>query len=140
MKILTQQNMGMKGFHGYIGDQTNMFDSFGEPLYVGDIVIVSNQDKFAKQNHYLGNEYGIAFVCEEVYEIVNWTNKNQQYIMGIADIWNNNVFAENHINFDDDYWENLINLMGGWIVHKIKDHSKLAIGECIEFIYVEEVQ
>jgi hypothetical protein len=139
MKIITQTDGGMRGFHGFVGDKTNMSDSFGNPLSIGDVVIVSNQDEFAKQNKWLGNEYGIAFVCEEKTEIANWTGQNHQYIMGIAAIWDSEVFKNNEINYEDDYWDDLYNLMNGWIVHKIKDHNKLAIGEQIDFLFIEDV-
>lgn len=136
MKILTQENQGMRGFHGRIGDPTNMFDSFGNPLFVGDVVITSNQDKFSKQNQYLGNEYGIAFVCEENTSIANWTGRDHQYVMGIATIWDSDVFKNIPIDFN---WDELYEQMDGWIVHKIKDYSQLAIGERIGFLYVDEL-
>ena len=139
MKILTQGKGGLKGFHGYVGDKTNMCDSFGNPLSVGDVVITSNQDDFSKKNRYLGNEYGIAFVCEEKTNIANWTNENKQYIMGIADIWNDTAFSDYKIDFTGDYWDALYALMDGWIVHKIKDFKDVVDGERIEFLYVEEL-
>lgn len=140
MKIITQKDGGMKGFHGFVGDKTNMFDSFGNPLFVGDIVITVNQDEFSRKNRYLGNEYGIDFVCEEKTDIANWTNRNFQYIMGIADTWNNEVFENNVINFEEEYWDELCTLMDGWIIRKIKDHSQLAIGERIDFLFIEDVK
>jgi hypothetical protein len=138
VKILTQGN-GLKGFHGRVGDLTNMFDSFGNELYVGDVVIISNQDQYSKQNKYLGNEYGLSFVCEENTDIADWTNHNHQYVNGIASIWDSDVFGANPVDFSSDYWDALLERSEGWIVHKIKDHKNLAIGERIEFLYVDEV-
>lgn len=136
MRILTQSDQGVSGFHGRIGDETNMQDSFGNNLYVGDVVIVSNQNEFEKANKYLGEEYGISFVCEEKTDVANWTGQDKQYIMGIADSWNSHVFKKHLIDFQTDYWDELHKLMNGWIVHKVKDHRDLAIGERIGFLYV----
>jgi len=140
MRILTQAGQGIKGYHGTIGTPTNMFDSFGNPLFVGDIVIISNQDKFSKQNKYLGNEYGIEFVCEENTNIANWTGRNHQYVLGIATVWDSDVFCNNNIDFDSDYWDELYKQMDGWIVHKVKDYKELVISEKIGFLYVDEVE
>lgn len=139
MRILTQAGQGMRGFHGYIGKPTNMFDSFGNPLFVGDLVITSNQDKFSKQNKYLGNEFGVAFVCEEDSNITNWTGRDHQYIMGVSSIWDSEVFERHNIDFNDDYWDLLYDIMEGWIVHKVKDHSLVTNGEKWDFLYVDDV-
>ena len=55
-------------------------------------------------------DFGIEFVCEENTDVSSWTGKNRQYVMGIASIYN-----------------------------KVKDHSRLAIGEKITFLSVVDV-
>ena len=140
VKILTQNGQGLAGFHGRIGAPTKMRDSFGNKLFVGDVVIASNQDAFEKKNKYLGDEYGIDFVCEENIKSAEWTGKNQQYVMGLADHWNSDAFENNAIDFSGDYWDGLQAIMYGWIIHKIKDFDTLAVGERIGFLYVDEVE
>ena len=140
MRILTQSDGGIKGYHGTVGSTTNMVDSFGNKLFVGDVVVTSNQDDFAKKNGYLGEEYGVHFVCEENTAIANWTGQDQQYVMGIASIWNSGKF--NDINkldaeeFNDFIW----NKMEGWIIHKVKDYKDLVSGEKLGFLYVQDVE
>jgi hypothetical protein len=139
MRILSQNNEGMKGYHGTLGTPTNMYDSFGNKLFVGDVVIVSNQDRYAKANKYLGDDYGIAFVCEENVSIARFTDENRQYVMGIANIWNDKAFEDYPIDYNTDYWDDLLSSKDGWIVHKVKDWSKVVNGERIGFLYVDEV-
>lgn len=132
MKILTQAGQGFQGYHGKVGTPTNMFDSFGEPLFVGDVVKISNQSD-------IGEEYGTHYVCEEDTSIASWTGKNHQYVMSIGGTWNNEFFADHPIDYESDYWDNLLELSDGWIVHKVKDHSQVTIGERWDHLYVDDV-
>ena len=79
MRILSQTN-DIKGYHGTIGTQTNMYDYRGEKLCVGDVVCLTTFSVDGVKEY----DFGIEFVCEENTNIANWTGKNHQYVMGIA--------------------------------------------------------
>jgi hypothetical protein len=140
MRILTQSDGGIKGYHGDVGSRTNMVDSFGNELFIGDIVVTSNQDEFAKKNGYLGEEYGIHFVCEENITIADWTGQDHQYVMGIASIWDSSKFNDINDLDDEKFNDFLWNKMDGWIVHKVKDYKDLVAGEKLEFLYVQDIE
>lgn len=142
MKILTQLQQGWRGYHGTLGKVTNMFDSFGEPLFIGDVVLVVNQNEFSRKERYLGNEYGLSFVCEEDVSIVSWTGKSKQYVDGVSSICSNDVFNENSITehfFEGDYWDKLMEITDGWIITKMKSYETLVDGESIGPFHVQEV-
>ena len=59
--------------------------------------------------------------------------------MGIANVWNNDLFAGFDFN-DNECWEKLLIKTGGWIVHKIKDWKELAEGEKWGLLYMQEIE
>ena len=87
MRILSQTN-DIKGYHGTIGTPTNMYDYRGEQLFVGDVVCLTTFGVDGKKEY----DFGIEFVCEENIDIANYTGKNHQYVMGIANTYNNEKF------------------------------------------------
>lgn len=153
MLIISQENQGIKGYHGTVGAPTNMVDSFLNPLFIGDQVIVSNQSEYEKANKFLGTEYGLDFVIEENPDIANWTSKHQQFVNGIASIWDNHAFdilrssnpnwfispEDREEDEEEEYWDELYQFMGGWIVHKVKDYKDLVVGEKIGYLHIQEV-
>ncbi len=118
MRILTQNNGGLEGYHGTIGTPTNMFDSEGNPLFIGDVVEMFHANTYPNlKTEY--QPYGVGYVCEENIEIADWTGKNSQYVMGLASLWNNHVFEEHPVDFSipltdsltNTYWKNTLRTM-----------------------------
>lgn len=108
-----------------------MCDSGGNPLFVGDIVTMYHKDYPDKS---------IGFVCEEDHTYAHWTNTENQYVMGIASIWNSNKFqAITASIYDDNILEQIDTIAEGWIINKVKDFAELVIGEHWGFLYVREV-
>jgi len=129
--IILSQTEGTDGYHGTIGSPTNMYDSNGNPLFVGDIVTL---------HHVEYPDKSVAFVCEENHRFVNWTGKEDQFVMGIASIWNSEKFKKVTTSvYDDDILEQIDSISEGWIVKKVKDFAELVIGEHLGFLYVREV-
>lgn len=136
MRILSQTN-DIKGYHGTIGTPTNMYDYCGERLFVGDVVFLTTFGVDGKKEY----DFGIEFVCEENTNIANWTGKNQQYVMGIASIYNNENFKVlDGIEINTGEWGEKFDMIDrDFRVYKVKDHSLLAIGEKIDFLSVVDV-
>ena len=115
-----------------------MYDYRGEQLFVGDVVCLVTFGVDGKKAY----DFGIEFVCEENTSIANWTGKNHQYVMGIADIYNNENFKvldEVEINTEEQ-GEKLYTIDSDFRVYKVKDYSSLAIGEKITFLSVIDVE
>lgn len=130
MIILSQTN-GIDGYHGTVGTPTNMCDTNGNPLYVGDLVTMYHKDYPDKS---------IGFVCEENHSYAKWTEEENQYVMGIASIWNSERFKQVTARiYDDAIYEQIDNISDGWIIKKVKDFAELVLGEHWEFLYVVEV-
>ena len=136
MRILSQTN-DIKGYHGTIGTPTNMYDYRGEQLFVGDVVCLETFNADGKKSC----DYGIEFVCEENTIIANWTGKNHQYVMGIADIYNSDNFKVlDGFELNTKEWcKKFYTIDSDFRVYKVKDHSLLAIGEKIDFLSVVDV-
>ena len=136
MRILSQTN-DMQGYHGTIGTPTNMYDYCGERLFVGDVVCLVT---FGVNGRQLYN-FGIEFVCEENTSIANWTGKNYQYVMGIADTYNSDNFKVlDGVKINSEEWrEKFDTIDSDFRVYKVKDHSLLAIGEKIGFLSVVDI-
>ena len=136
MRILSQTN-DKKGYHGTIGTPTNMYDYRGERLFVGDVVCLATFDVDEKKAY----DFGIEFVCEENTSIADWTGKNRQYVMGLADIYNNENFKVlDDIELNTEEWYKKFNAIDSdFRVYKVKDRSQLAIGEKIRFLSVIDV-
>ena len=127
--IILSQTHGLDGYHGTLGNGTNMCDSDGNPLFVGDIVSMHHAD--------YPDEKSVAFVCEEDHQYVNWTGTQQQYVPGISSIWNSEKFKQVTASiYDDAILEQINNLSYGWVVKKVKDFAELTIGERCGFLYV----
>jgi hypothetical protein len=129
--IILSQTETTDGYHGTVGTPTNMCDSNGNPLFVGDIVTMYHKDYPDKV---------VGFVCEENHQYAHWTNNEQQYVMGIADVWNSIKF--NSISesiYDDAILEHINNISEGWIIKKVKDFAELMVGEHWGFIYVRDI-
>jgi hypothetical protein len=125
MKILSQTK-DIRGFHGEIGKLTNMYDSNGNLLYVGDLVAVYYNSEL---------QLSIEWVCEEDHRYANWTSDEKQYVMGIAGIWNNNNFD---VSFHtcDEFYEMLETFDKGWYVKRIKSYIDVVENEKWGFISV----
>ena len=136
MRILSQTN-DMHGYHGTIGTPTNMYDFYGHQLFVGDVVALTTCGIDGK----LAYNCGINFVCEENTKIANWTNQDRQYVMGISNVYNNTQFKQlEGVELNTEEWQEKMDLIDPeWRVLKVKDHSCLAIGEKIDFLFVVEV-
>ena len=136
MRILSQTN-DIKGYHGTIGIPTNMYDYRGEQLFVGDVVCLATFDVDGKKEY----DFGIEFVCEENTSFANWTGKNHQYVMGIANTYNNENFKVlDGVELNTEEWGERFDMIDGdFRVYKVKDHSLLAIGEKINFLSVVDV-
>jgi hypothetical protein len=136
MKILSQTN-DITGYHGTVGWPTNMYDYAGHKLYVGDVVSVVTY-------HHGRVDYnaGIDFVCHEVPEIANWTGKQHQYVMGIADVYNDTIFRRlDNIDPESEEWGEIMEEIDPeWRVMKVKDYSDLVPGEKIGFLKVVEIE
>lgn len=137
MKILSQTD-GWNGYHGTIGTPTNMFDCCGEPLFVGDVVATTVPGVDGKIAHC----FGIDFVCEENPEIANWTNTKHKYVQGIAGVYDNIAFSalEEVEQGSDEWWEKLYSIVGEWAIFKVKDYSRLVVGEQVGFLKVINVE
>lgn len=84
-------------FYGKIGEPTNLLDSFGKPLFVGDVV-----ELISKITGHLGEEFVVK-------SKLSWGEKNiKSFVMGI----------EENCKGGNDY-------DGRFLVVKVKDHSKL---------------
>ena len=136
MRILSQSN-DIKGYHGTIGTPTNMYDYRGEQLFVGDVVCLETFGVDGNKAY----DFGIEFVCEENTSIANWTGKNHQYVMGIADIYNSDNFKVlDGVELNTEEWGKKFDTIDSdFRVYKVKDHSLLAIGEKIGFLSVIDV-
>lgn len=136
MRILSQTN-DIKGYHGTIGTPTNMYDYRGEQLFIGDVVCLVTFDVDGKKAY----DFGIEFVCEENIDIANWTYKNRQYVMGIANIYNNENFKVlDGVELNTEEWgEKFDTIDSEFRVYKVKDHNDLAVGEKIGFLSVVDV-
>lgn len=136
MRILSQTN-DIQGYHGTVGTPTNMYDYRGERLFVGDVVCLIT---FGVDGRQLYN-FGIEFVCEEDVSIANWTGKNHQYVMGIAETYNSDNFKVlDGIKLSSGKWREKFNTIDSdFRVYKVKDHSQLAIGEKIGFLSVVNI-
>ena len=136
MRILSNTN-DIKGYHGTIGTPTNMYDYRGEQLFVGDVVCLVT---FGVNGRQLYN-FGIEFVCEEDISIANWTGKNHQYVMGIAETYNSDNFKVlDGIKLSSRKWREKFNTIDSdFRVYKVKDRSQLAIGEKIGFLSVVDI-
>lgn len=129
--IILSQTEGIDGYHGTIGSPTNMCDSDGNPLFVGDIVTIHHKDYSDKS---------IGFVCEENHKFAHWTKTENQYVMGIASIWNSEKFKQVTASiYDDSIFEQIDSIAEGWVVKKVKDFADLVIGEHWGFLYVREI-
>lgn len=130
--VILSQTKGYDGYHGTVGTPTNMCDSDGDPLFVGDIVYMRCIDSTITS---------VEFVCEEDHRFAKWRNRENQYVMGVADVWNSDKFKQITEAIDgEDLIEQINALSEGWIVTKIKDFAELAIGERWGFISVVEVK
>ena len=136
MRILSQTN-DMGGYRGTIGTPTNMYDYCGEQLFVGDVVCLVKFGVDGKKAY----DFGIEFVCEENTSISNWTGKNHQFVMGIADTYNSDNFKVlDGVEINSEEWrEKFDTIDRDFRVYKVKDHSLLAIGEKINFLSVIDV-
>lgn len=136
MRILSQTN-DMQGYNGTVGTPTNMYDFYGHQLFVGDVVTLITCGIDGK----LADNFGINFVCEENTKIANWTNQDRQYVMGISNVYNNTQFKQlEGVELNTEEWQEKMYLIAPkWRVLKVKDHSCLAIGEKIDFLFVVEV-
>ncbi len=129
--IILSQTEGIDGYHGTIGSPTNMYDSDGNPLFVGDIVTIHHKDYPDKS---------VGFVCEENHKFAHWTKTENQYVMGIASIWNSDKFQQVTASiYDDNIFEQIDSIAEGWVVKKVKDFADLVIGEHWGFLYVREI-
>ena len=136
MRILSQTN-DIKGYHGTIGTPTNMYDYRGEKLFVGDVVCLTTFSVDGVKEY----DFGIEFVCEENIDIANYTGKNHQYVMGIANTYNNENFKVlDGVEINTEGWgEKFDTIDSDFRVYKVKDHSRLSIGEKIDFLSVVDV-
>ena len=136
MRILSQSN-DIKGYHGTIGTPTNMYDYRGEQLFVGDVVCLETFGVDGNKAY----DFGIEFVCEENTSIANWTGKNHQYVMGIANIYNSDNFKVlDGVEINSEEWgEKFYAIDSKFRVYKVKDYSLLAIGEKIGFLSVVDI-
>lgn len=136
MRILSQTN-DMQGYHGTVGTPTNMYDYRGEQLFVGDVVCLVTYGADGKKR----DDYGIEFVCEENTDIANFTGKNHQYVMGIANTYNNENFKVlDGVELNTEEWgEKFDTIDSDFRVYKVKDHLSLVIGEKISFLSVVEI-
>ena len=129
--IILSQTEDTKGYHGTIGKPTNMCDSSGNPLFIGDIVTMYHKDYTDKS---------IAFVCEEDHNFAKWTNDEHQYVMGISSVWNSERFkAITASIYDDNICDQIYDISENWNVQKVKDFAELVIGERLGFLYVRDV-
>jgi len=130
--IILSQTKDISGYHGTVGNPTNMCDSNANPLFIGDLVTMYHKDYPDKS---------IGFVCEENHKYAKWTNTENQYVMGIASIWDSENFKQVTSNiYDDDILEQIDNISDGWIVKKVKDFAELVVGEHWGFLYVVNIQ
>lgn len=146
MKYL--QNNGF--FYGTCGMETNLFDSAsGEPLYVGDIVLV-----------FIANDPDYGFFIEP--EFVVWDEENDHpFIMGLGRnskirrqlITDGDIIAEESFLLDssrreeslkrEDYdtvYDSVIctDADSEWYIKKIKSWKKVVMNECWSGVSLKE--
>ena len=114
-----------------------MYDYGGEQLFIGDVVCLVTFGVDGKKEC----DFGIEFVCEENIDIANFTGENHQYVMGIANIYNNENFKVlDGVQLNTEEWgEKFDTIDSKFRVYKVKDHSQLAIGEKIGFLSVVDI-
>lgn len=94
------------GNYGAIGEPTNLLDSFGTPLFIGDVV-----ELISKTTGHLGEEFVVK-------SEISWGEKNiKSFVMGI----------EKNCKGGNDY-------DGRFLVVKVKDYSKVEHLEQHSFI------
>ena len=137
MRILSQTK-DISGYHGTIGTPTNMYDYGGNQLFVGDVVGLTTCGIDGKKAY----DYGIEFVCQEDINIARWTGKNYQYVMGIANAYNNiNFNSLNDIELNtDEWWEKFEEIDPDFRVFKVNDWATLVEGETIGFLSVVDIE
>lgn len=83
----------------------------------------------------------VGFVCDENHEYAVWLAVEQPYVMGIASIWNSENFKQVTASVDDDdIWEQIENIAEDWVVRKVKDFSKLVVGEKWGFLSARDIE
>lgn len=144
-KILTSGDGGIDRFHGYVGDLTELHDSFGKQLFIGDLVLICHNYEYDK-GKFSSTEYGVAYVCEENTSITDWTGRNHQFVMGLANVYTSlneklmNIDFELNEDGEEVWWDDLLDSTDGWIVRKIKNHSDVVSGEKWDHIYLKEIE
>lgn len=119
--IILSQTDDIKGYLGMVGTPTNMCDSHGNPLFIGDIVTMSHKDDTDKS---------VDFVCEEDHKFAKYTDNEKQFVMGIASIWNSDRFKKVTASiYDEVICDQIYSISEDWIVNKVKDYAELVIGE-----------
>ena len=112
---------------GYTGKETELYDSYGEKLYTGDLVALSvyNEDKPDEYCDY----YGIEYVCHNEFEDDGLDKRI--YVMGVA--------SEHFMYYDGnptnneelaDYHETIIvQNHQKWRLRKVKGYEEVVDGE-----------
>ena len=114
---------------GYTGTETDLIDSYGNKLFIGDLVSLSAYDK---DNPELFNDfYGVEFVCDN--RFCNDGLEKHMFVMGIAsdhkqkfDDFGGNVVCQNHKE---------------WRLRRVKGYEELVDGErwgAVRVLFVEE--
>lgn len=112
---------------GYAGEPTELFDSYGKPLFTGDLVALSLYDENNPES--FSDYYGIEYVCNNEFQDNGLEKK--RYVMGIA----NEHFAyykgEKTNNLDvADFRESIVcQNHKKWRLRKVKGYEKLVNGE-----------
>lgn len=102
---------------GYIGEETKLYDSYGEPLFTGDLVALShydenNPDKF-------DDYYGVSYVCNNEFQDNGLEKK--KFVMGVA---------SEHKEYEDGFGESIIHQNHKkWRLRKVKGYENLVDGE-----------
>jgi hypothetical protein len=101
---------------GYAGESTELFDSYGKPLFTGDLVALSaynenNPDQFE-------DYYGVEFVCNNEFQDNGLDKKI--FVMGIA--------SEHYMYYDGE--ETIVcQNHKKWRLRKVKGYENLVDGE-----------
>lgn len=130
MLILTQNKENpLKGYHGTVGEPTNMYDFKGEKLYVGDIVAFITNDNQPM--------IGIEPVVSLNSKIANF-GSDGAYVQGLKSVFDSEHFenfpespeeADLTEEESEQFWERLYGLTEQWAITKVKSFAQLVVGE-----------
>lgn len=110
---------------GICGEPTNLTDSYGEELFVGDLVVVFSEEYKSYLNmcdlEYIVNDADVPFIMG----LKNSYQKETEYYL------NGELSNEKSYDFKADYYvsSNSENITSRWLIKKVKGYEDIVVGE-----------